>query len=429
MARKPTIQDVFLEHFDGLRKHHCFPLPQLKAAESIMNCRTEALGGHEQCCPHGHHRRVQYHSCRHRSCPQCAERAKAQWMERERGRLLPCDHFHAIFTVPHELIPLWRYNRRSFVAALFDASRDTLIQLLAQDRHLGAVPGIVMALHTWGRTLNAHPHVHCLISGGGLTTGGQWRAVKGDFLLPAAVVKRVFRGKLLSRLRHDLDTGRLKAPRGDHPTVDYWLKATAKKEWNVRLQGRYTHGRGVAAYLSRYVRGGPITNTRIKSLGEGQVQFRYHDHRDGRRKLRRVAVERFMEQILWHVPEPGQHTVRHVGLYAHTCRAKRMACREQMGAPMPEVEPKKQTWQAYLEMLGHSDALCCPACGAELIRGFTLPPSRHRIQNSLIRSGSPPKASGSVQQGVEPDPLVPSRRSEVNEGDRHFYLPRCGPVN
>ena len=429
MARKPTLQDVFVQNFDELTKQRRFPLPQLKAAEAIRSCRTEALGGHEQHCPHGHHHRVQYHSCRHRSCPQCAERARAQWMEQERERLLPCDHFHAIFTVPHELVPLWHYNRRAFASALFDASRDTLLQLLKQERHLGATPGIMMALHTWGRTLNAHPHIHCLISGGGLTSDGEWRPVKGNFLLPAAVVKRVFRGKLLSRLRDDLDSGRMKAPRGDRPKVDYWLKSAARKEWNIRLQGRYSHGRGVAAYLSRYVRGGPISNTRIVGMEDGRVQFRYHGHQDGRAKLRSVAVERFMEQILWHVPEPGQHTVRHVGLYAHTCRDKRMTCREQMGAPTQEARKARPDWQSYLTTLGHAESTCCPSCGAGLVRGYTVPPRRGRDQNSRVKRTPPPGHGGGVQRGVEPDPSQSSATSSARDGSRHFYLAQCGPVN
>lgn len=214
MARKPTIQDVFVQHFDEVRRSGRLSAPQQRAGHAIVACRTEAMGGHEQWCPDGHFVRTQRHSCKHRSCPMCADKARSEWLDKEQQRLLPCDHFHVIFTVPHELVALWRYNRREFTAALFGACRDTLLQLLGQPRHLGAKPGIVMALHTWGRTLNEHPHIHCLVTAGGVTGDGGWRDVAGDYLLPAAVVKPVYRGKLLQMLSDAMRDGRLCAPHG-----------------------------------------------------------------------------------------------------------------------------------------------------------------------------------------------------------------------
>lgn len=266
MAGKPTIQDIFVRHFDEVRDNAKLSMPQQRAGHAIVACRTEAMGGHEQCCPDGHFVRTQYHSCRHRSCPTCAEKAKGEWLDRQQERLLPCDHFHVIFTVPHELLPLWRYNRRDFTDALFGACRDTLLQLLGQERHLGATPGILMALHTWGRTLNQHPHIHCLVSAGGLTAQGEWRDVSADYLLPAGVVKPVYRGKLLEKLSDAMRAGRLRSPGGER--IEDLLRAAAGKKWNVRLESRYGHGKGVAKYLSRYVRGGPIANTQIVGAAE-----------------------------------------------------------------------------------------------------------------------------------------------------------------
>ncbi|MDZ7787039.1 MAG: transposase zinc-binding domain-containing protein [Halofilum sp. (in: g-proteobacteria)] len=160
MAGKPTIQDIFMHHFDEVRNGGKLSKPQQRAGHAIVACRTEAMGGHEQRCPDGHHVRTQYHSCRHRSCPTCAEKAKGEWLDRQQDRLLPCDHLHVIFTVPHELLALWRYDRREFTDALFGACRDTLLQLLGQERPTRRHPGILMALHRLGtdpEPASAHP--------------------------------------------------------------------------------------------------------------------------------------------------------------------------------------------------------------------------------------------------------------------------------
>ena len=435
MARKPTLQEIFVDHFDGVMSSDRLSAPQIKAAHAIMRCRSEALGGHEQRCPEGHYSRIQHHSCKHRSCPCCAERAKQRWLEQERGRLLPCDHFHVIFTVPHELLELWRYNRRVFAACLFDASRDTLLQLLGQDRHLGATPGIVLALHTWGRTLSPHPHVHALVTAGGLTSRGQWREVRGDYLVPAAVIKAVYRGILLSRLNEALEAGRLRAPAGqDDRSVRRTFAAAAAKGWNVRIQSRYGHGKGVALYLSRYVAGGPIANTRALSVKDGHVRFRYRDHRDGKQKTRRLAAGEFIRQLLWHVPEPGQHLVRHVGLYAHAARRKRAQCREQLGATVPELPAGAVaiSWKEYLVSIGKADLVCCPQCGRELVEGQAIPPRPGWKQNSNRRrsTGAAMREAG-AQPVVEPAPLEPSlsHRDLATPVGASLFLAARGPVN
>lgn len=413
MAGKPTIQDIFVHHFDRVRDNAKLSMPQQRAGHAIVACRTQAMGGHEQCCPDGHFVRTQYHSCRHRSCPTCAEKAKGEWLDRQQERLLPCDHFHVIFTVPHELLPLWRYNRREFTDALFGACRDTLLQLLGQERHLGATPGILMALHTWGRTLNQHPHIHCLVSAGGMTAQGAWRDVSGDYLLPAAVAKPVYRGRLLEKLSDAIRAGRLHAPEGsDVACIEDLLRAAAGKKWNVRLESRYGHGKGVAKYLSRYVRGGPIANTRIVGAADGRVRFRYRDHRDGKCRVRCLDASRFIEHLLWHVPEPGQHTVRHVGLYAHACRERRERCRALIDPAASRVSWRpRPSWQEYMVASGHASATCCPRCGQALVRGMTIAHRRRRRQNSQSRWSGLCPTSRSTGPAPSHDPPAAETRS------------------
>jgi len=337
-----TIQALFRRDFAAYARARRLPLYLHKAARAIMRCRTADLGGHVMGCSAGHVAGVWYNSCRHRACPQCAKLQIDRWLAGWQQRLLPCAHFHVVFTLPHELLELWQRNRRRFCDQMFQAARDTLFELLGDDRYLGAQPGVIMALHTWGRTLTLHPHLHCLVTGGGLGADGQWRASPGGYLLPAGVVKAVFRGKLMERIRHDLACGELSAP--PHLSsiqLSNLLRRLYAKRWNVRIQARYGHGRGVISYLARYVRGGPIRNRRILELGDHSVTFSYLDHRDGRWKTMTLTAHEFLRRLLWHVPEPRSHVVRHYGLYARQavaqCDAARHALAQTTSSSPPPV--------------------------------------------------------------------------------------------
>lgn len=325
----PTIQSLLQRDFDSYARRRRLPPHVHRAARSIMRCRTAALGGHVMACRAGHVAGVWYNSCRHRACPQCAKLQIDRWLEGWRERLLPCDHYHVIFTIPHELLGLWQANRKALSDHLFRASRDTLFELLEDDRYLGARPGVMAALHTWGRTLTLHPHVHCLVTGGGRAPNGSWRAVRGGFLLPVRVVRALFRGKLLALLRDDLENDRLVLPDGVSKTeLSRILRRLYSKTWNVRLQQRYAHGQGVIEYLARYVRGGPIRDRRLVSASPTTAIFSYIDHRDGRRKRMALSSEEFLRRLFWHVPEPRSHAVRLYGLYGRNQRAVCEACRE-----------------------------------------------------------------------------------------------------
>lgn len=326
---KPTLQALLQRDFPAYARDRCLPLHVHKAVRSIIRCRTAAMGGHMMACPAGHIDGIWYNSCRHRSCPQCAKLQIDRWLEGWRERLLPCDHYHVIFTIPHELLELWQWNRKRLSDHLFRAARDTLFELLEDDRYLGARPGLITALHTWGRTLTLHPHVHCLVTGGGRAPDGTWRPVRNGYLLPVRVVKVVFRGKFLALLRDDLDHDRLRTPDGlSGAEVSKVLRRLYAKNWNVRLQERYAHGHGVIEYLARYVRGGPIRNRRIMSATPTATTFSYKDHRDGRIKRMALPPREFLRRLLWHIPEPRSHMVRLYGLYGRTQRAVCESCRE-----------------------------------------------------------------------------------------------------
>jgi hypothetical protein len=283
-------------------------------------------------------------------------------------QLLPCDHYHAIFTVPHELEALWFADRVRMVDLLFRSVRDTLFDLLDDAPYLGARPGVIATLHTWGRTLSFHPHLHCLVTGGGFRASG-WKAVRNGYLLPFRVVRKLFRGKFLAAVRQALVRGQLTLPReARRERVESLLRLVGQKNWNVHIRERYAHGRGVLVYLGRYLRGGPIRDRQLVSATERVVVFRYTDPRDGEKKLLPLPREHFIQRVTWHVPEPGRHLVRYFGLYARDQVATLEAARgavpptaEAIESPTPRVRAPSP---APVEWL-------CSTCGRPLVEVTT----------------------------------------------------------
>jgi len=372
------------------------PLPEYvrDAVHALRSCRTAALGGHVQACPEGHVERVWYNSCRHRVCPQCMQLQIAQWLEKQQARLLSGDHYHVIFTIPSELNALWLANVRELATHLFHAAWDTLSELLGDPQYLGATPGMIAALHTWGQTLVLHPHLHCLVTGGGWD-GAQWRAVRNGYLLPARVVMPVFRGKLLAALRNAVDAGHLTLPAGATlPQLQMLLNRLGRKPWHVQIMTRYAHGRGVATYLARYLRGGPLKPSRIVRWDDQTVTFRYADNQDpdaqgrGTRKLLTLSVTDFLQRWLLHVAPPGFPMVRSYGLYAAGKRAVLAQCRQVRGQA-PVTVPAPLDWQRYCAQQGPQHPECCPVCGQRLIR---LAPVA-LLRNHPSVAHSPPEAS------------------------------------
>ncbi len=303
-----VLQHLLEAHYPAFERTHRLPDHVREAVHCVRSCRTAALGGHVQACPDGHIERVWYNSCRHRFCPQCAHLQTAQWLVKQQARLLACDAYHVIFTIPRDLNALWLANVQVFAHLLFRAAWATVCELLADPRYLGATPGMIAALHTWGQTLVLHPHLHCLVTSGGLA-GDTWQAVRNGYLLPARVVMPVFRGKLLAALRKALAHGQLTLPPGVTPhQLRMLFNRLGRQKWHVQIMERYPHGRGVITYLARYLRGGPLSPVRVVAWDDQRVTWRYADNQDpdaqgrGRRKLLPLSVADFLQRWLPHVP-------------------------------------------------------------------------------------------------------------------------------
>jgi hypothetical protein len=279
-----------------------------RALDDLVTCRTAARGGHLWQCDHCNQTQYRYHSCRNRHCPKCHGEQTRRWLDRHQARLLPCPYFLVTFTLPQELRAVSRSHQRTVYDALLRAAAETLLCVAADPQHLGARPAILAVLHTWTQDLRYHPHVHVLITGGGLALdGSRWIPTpRPDFLFPGYVLSPLFQGKM----RHAVRRARLH----DQIPPDTWTH-----DWVVHVQPAGS-GQRVLEYLARYVFRIAITNRRLESFVDGRVTFRYRDRRTGQQARRTLPAPTFLARFLQHVLPRGFAKVRHYGLASPTCR-------------------------------------------------------------------------------------------------------------
>jgi hypothetical protein len=367
-----TIQQLLQEHFDSFAARHPLSRDMFYAAVQMRDCRTAAMGGHINSCPDGHFDQIAYNSCRHRCCPQCNGLSRARWLESWKQRLLPCPHYHLIFTTPHELLPLWRYNKAVFANKLFEAACQSLRELLDDPRYLGARAGLLAALHSWSQMLAGHVHLHVLCTAGGLDADGNWVEPKKSCLLPRQVLMRKFRGKFRALLLKALRKGELKVPPDTTAArLRGLLNRLGRTTWNVKILPRYDHATGVAKYLARYLKGGPISNRRLLAVRDGRVLFRYRMPATAgmdrtRQGIASLSVDEFLERLLEHVPPRRFQTVRGYGLYSGNQYSHLDQAYRGLSQVPPEPEPPL-SWQELCERAGHEEAGKCPICGKPLI--------------------------------------------------------------
>jgi Putative transposase/Transposase zinc-binding domain len=367
-----TYGDAFLQAYGDTLSPE-----QRRALADLACCRTASLGGHVEACDRCAYQRVAYNSCRNRHCPKCQGTEAARWVAARAAELLPVEYFHVVFTLPAALGPLALQNSRVVYDLLFRTAAETLLQIAADPRHLGAEIGFLAVLHTWGQNLQHHPHVHCVVPGGGLSPdGSRWIACPDDFLLPVRVLSRVFRGKFLAGLRTAFERGQLKF-RGrltrlaDADRFDRLLVDAVKTEWVVYAKPPFGGPGQVLKYLARYTHRAAIGNRRLLGMKDGRVRFRYKDYaRGGKRRTMELEATEFLRRFLLHVLPTGFVRIRHYGLLSNRCRREKLAvCRELLGAAAsPEVMTPEAPSLAMPPTLGTevTEAWCanlCPRCG------------------------------------------------------------------
>jgi hypothetical protein len=391
-ADKLTLQTILQLGYAAYARTHALPDYVRRAVGAVLACRTARLGGHVEVCPDGHVERMWYNSCRHRVCPQCAWGQVERWLAQQKARLLACEHYHVIFTMPHELNPLWLANVEAMPQLLFASVRGTLVELLGDAKYLGAKPGMIATLHTWSQTLLLHPHLHCLVTGGGLAENGQWVAVRHGFLLPMRVVRALFRGKLLAALRQGVAHGTLTPPEGkSRQQGENLLTKLGRTKWHVHIRERYPHGQGVLVYLARYLRGGPLAQRRLLACDGEQVIFQDEERAkapgdQASQRTMRLPLAQFIGRWLQHVPPAGAVRVRGWGLYGHTQGDALARCRQQLGQG-PVEAPAVVAGQDEGTGWGAEHRERCPVCGQPLVCTALIP-----------RAGAPPPAAAVSKQ-------------------------------
>ncbi len=343
------VQDVFAAYFDSYAGSHSLTPVQWKAARAIINCRTAAMGAHIDTCNQCGFTRISYNSCRNRHCPKCQTISKEEWVDRQRGNLLNAHYFHVVFTVPPELNPIFLSQSLELYSLLFQASSETVLELCADKKYLGAKPGITAVLHTWGQNLMFHPHVHMIVTGGGLTKDNQWRKSKEKFFLPIRVLSAKFEGKFLALLRE-------KVPDIDKGILD----ACYARKWVVYCKPPFASADKVVAYLGRYTHRVAISNSRIMDTQDGMVTFRWRDYADGNKvKTMTITAEEFIRRFLLHVLPLGFRKIRHYGLFACRDKGARIAlCRRLTNTPKPT---KVSVIDRLCRIFGPNFNLC-PCC-------------------------------------------------------------------
>ena len=350
-------------------------LDQSRVVRALGACRSAALGGHLQRCDRCGREQPVYNSCRNRHCPKCQSLQQALWVEAQTEDLLPVPYFHLVFTVPHLLSPLFLSRPQLAYALLFEASAATLSDVCR--RRLGATPAITAVLHTWTQLLLYHPHIHCIASGGGLSTDGTWISSRPNFFVPVRVLAEVFRGKLLEALEHNLARGRLGIPEAAARTL---LRRAAAQGFIVYSKPPFAGPEQVLRYLGRYTRRIAISNERLRAHQQGSVTFSYRDRKHGgRSKPMRLAGTEFTRRFLCHVVPRRFVRVRHYGLLANGVKKRRLAlARTRLDAPAPPCpSPRKhETWQDTYRRLVGKDPRQCPACrSGRLVIVAEIPPT------------------------------------------------------
>jgi hypothetical protein len=355
--------EAFLQKYGG----HLTPT-QKKALRDLALCRTAALGGHVERCLDCGHERVSYNSCRNRHCPKCQALSRARWLERESAYLLPVEYHHVVFTLPAELAELASAHPGPLYNLLMQSAAQTLRELAANPKRLGAQVGVLMVLHTWGQNLHHHPHVHCVVTGGGLSCNARgeinatprWMSCRPGFFLPVRVLSRVYRGKFLTGLRALAVQGKVTLPD---------LGPLYAKDWVVYAKPPFGGPEQVLKYLARYTHRVAISNHRLLKLEAGKVTFRFRDYADSRKeKLLTLSAEEFLRRFVQHVLPKGFMKIRHYGLLASRQRESRL--REARRLLLPKLALPSSAPSG----IEPAESARCPQCGSvRLARGALLP--------------------------------------------------------
>ncbi len=379
------LADIFRQYGPAYRQAHPLPLHQHRLMRAIETCRTPALGAVVEWCDHCQYTHTRYRSCRNRHCPKCQGAARQKWLEQRREELLPVEYFHVVFTVPESIAALAFYNKEILYEILFRAAAQTLLTIAADPQRLGVAVGFFCVLHSWGQNLHFHPHLHCVVAGGGLSPDRQrWIHGRRRFLLPVRALSRYFRRLFLRALEQVYAAGKLQffgelqLLRNPAAFASY-LTPLRKTDWVVYAKPPFGGPQHVLEYLGRYTHRVAISNRRLLALENGRVSFEWKDYRDrGKSKTMAVSVEQFIRLFLQHALPPGFQRIRYYGFLANCHRARRLAlCRQLLAQPASDLLPGPAGTRTYGRdfLHAHTAPACrrCPQCGVGILIRVLFP--------------------------------------------------------
>jgi hypothetical protein len=366
------LADIFRQHGAQYRARNRLPLKQLRVMRAIEICRTAVLGGHVEKCDQCDHVRMAYNSCRNRHCPKCQNKERAKWLADRKAELLPVEYFHVVFTLPEEIARIAFYNPEVVYGILFRAAAETLLTIARDPRHLGAEIGFFAVLHTWGQNLLHHPHVHCVVPGGGLSPDHKrWIACRPGFFLPVKVLSRLFRRLFLDALEDAFYRGKLRFPGEIESLQDAFcfaerLIAEETREWVVYAKPPFGGPQQVVEYLGRYTHRVALSNERLLAVNKGAVTFQWKDYRHKHKQKSRVMTleaAEFIRRFLIHTLPPGFPRIRHYGLLANRHRKEDLTlCRTLLSHPVTELLPDPVQCLVLLQALTVRPPVRCPKC-------------------------------------------------------------------
>ena len=378
------IRSIFRTFYSAYASSHYVSPVQAKAAACISRCKTGELGYTISCCPECGHTEIHSRSCNHRDCPCCQAPLERKWVEERNSELVGgITYYHVVITLPHELNELILQNQKELYNLLFSAASDSLITLCRDRQFMGATPGIVSVLHTWGQQLLFHPHLHVMLSGGGLTPAGKFiEARHKGFIIPVRILGKVFRGRYLSELKDLYNAGRLSldgriSPLRNPCAWQAFIDDLYTVPWLPFVKETFNGNGNAVKYLARYAYRTAISNSRIVDVSDGTVTFRYTDYADGNRKKQLVVPgTEFIRRFLLHILPKGFHRVRFSGYLANCIKYRNLTLIGKLRRTPYQGNPVKgKSMAELLQMLYGTDICCCPACHARMVPGlYARPP-------------------------------------------------------
>jgi len=367
----PELQDVFNRYSEEYCNNHKLPIHILKTVSAIKTCRTSALGYHADICDDCGNTQISYNSCRNRHCPKCQTLSKERWIDNQKYNLLNIGYFHVVFSIPDTLNTIAFQNQKTVYNILFKAVAETLKELSADKKYLGAALGFTSVLHTWGQNLMHHPHIHCIVPGGGLSAAGKWVNSKKKFFIPVKVLSRKFRGKFLYYLQQaKICFYGENEYLHDATSFNQFLSSLYQKEWVVYCKPPFKTSASVVEYLGRYTHRVAISNSRIISVENDTVSFKWRDYKDKNKwKVMKLSSCEFIRRFLIHILPPGYMKIRHYGLFGNRNKSTKLKlCKTLTNTPI--LIKEIFTTADLIQRITGKDITKCPCCGSDKITRF-----------------------------------------------------------